>query len=63
MVHHVENFIGEKADISFEPMQLGDVKNTYADIKKAKNLLNFNPSVQLEEGIKFFIDWYLKYDV
>lgn len=36
----------------------GDVETTHADIKKAKTLLNYNPSVSLNEGIKLFYDWF-----
>lgn len=36
----------------------GDVETTHADIKKAKTLLNYNPSGSLNEGIKLFYDWF-----
>ena len=39
-------------------MQLGDVPTTYADIKKAKRLLNYNPKTNIEEGVKKFVEWY-----
>ena len=40
------------------PMQPGDVDRTYADIKKAKELLHYEPKVTFEEGIANFIKWY-----
>lgn len=36
----------------------GDVETTHADIEKAKDLLNYNPSVSLEDGIKLFYEWF-----
>jgi UDP-N-acetylglucosamine 4-epimerase len=30
---------------------MGDIKHGYADIRKAKNLLNFNPEISLEKGL------------
>ena len=39
-------------------MQPGEVTETYADIEKSTRLLNFRPTVQLEEGILHFIDWF-----
>ncbi|MCO5250179.1 MAG: GDP-mannose 4,6-dehydratase [Candidatus Kapabacteria bacterium] len=36
----------------------GDVETTHADIEKAKNLLNYKPSVSLEKGIKLFYEWF-----
>jgi len=43
------------------PMQPGDVLVTAADIKKSQKLLNFNPKVSIEEGVKFFVKWYKEY--
>jgi UDP-glucuronate 4-epimerase len=38
--------------------QPGDVSVTYADISKAKRLLGYQPKVDMEEGIKRFVEWY-----
>ena len=43
------------------PMQPGDVETTFADIDKLKNDTGFSPSIQIEDGIKSFVDWYKKY--
>jgi UDP-glucuronate 4-epimerase len=40
------------------PIQPGDVNQTYADIEKAKRLLNWEPKTSLEEGLKQFVSWY-----
>lgn len=42
------------------PMQPGDVKQTYADIRKAQRLLGFSPETPMEEGLRKFTDWYNK---
>lgn len=39
-------------------MQPGDVEKTYADITKAKTLLEYNPQITFKEGIKKFVEWY-----
>ena len=57
----IENYLGKKAKKKFLPMQLGDVRKTYADISKAKKLLNWRPKVPIEEGVGKFIDWYKEY--
>jgi len=60
--------INELADIvikasgkKFKPVytkeRKGDIKYSYADIKKAKNVLNFKPNVKLEEGLKELVDF------
>ncbi len=40
------------------PMQPGDVDKTYADISKAKKLLNYEPQTSFKEGITKFVEWY-----
>jgi len=32
---------------------------TYADISKARALLNYNPTTKIKEGIPKFVEWYL----
>jgi len=39
-------------------MQLGDVKESFADISHSKKLLGFEPKTNLDIGIKKFINWY-----
>jgi len=39
-------------------MQPGDVPITYADISKARRLLNYNPHTKIEAGIQEFVRWY-----
>lgn len=57
----IEDAVGKKARIKKLPMQPGDVKETYADIKSSIQDLNFNPTTTIEEGIPKFVDWYRKY--
>lgn len=39
-------------------MQQGDVNITYADISKAKEMLNYDPKTPFKEGIEKFVKWY-----
>ena len=64
----LENFInaievstGKKAIKEYLPMQPGDVQKTFANIDKAGECLGFVPSTSIEEGVKKFVDWYIKY--
>lgn len=58
MINIIGKSLNVKPKIKMMPMQLGDVERTYADISKAKDLLNYNPKVSFEDGIKKFTDWY-----
>ena len=42
-------------------MQLGDVKQTYADIKESKKLLKYNPQTDLVIGLRKFTKWFKEY--
>lgn len=44
----------------FGPTRAGDVKHSNADISKARDLLNYDPSVDFEEGLKKTMSWYVK---
>ncbi|OGP71887.1 MAG: epimerase [Deltaproteobacteria bacterium RBG_16_50_11] len=54
----IEKYLGKKAKIERMKLQPGDVSITYADIEKAKKKLGYRPKVDMEEGIKRFVEWY-----
>jgi UDP-glucuronate 4-epimerase len=57
LIELLEENLEKKAIIERLPMQPGDVPQTYADITKSRELLNYNPQTQIEDGIKKFVDW------
>jgi UDP-glucuronate 4-epimerase len=58
MIETIEKVFGKKAIINRLPMQPGDVPETYANVTKAKQLLNYEPSLSFEAGIEKFKEWY-----
>lgn len=38
--------------------QIGDVNSTFANVTKAKNILNYSPSIGISEGIKKYFNWF-----
>jgi UDP-glucuronate 4-epimerase len=58
LISLLENALGQTAKIDRQPMQPGDVPQTFADITKARRLLNYNPQTQIEEGIQRFVEWW-----
>ncbi|MEO0295715.1 MAG: NAD-dependent epimerase/dehydratase family protein [candidate division WOR-3 bacterium] len=54
----LEKLLGKKAKIKLAPLPKGDVIKTYADIRKAKNILKYNPVTPLEKGIENFLKWH-----
>ena len=57
----LENCLGIKAKKNMMPMQLGDVKDTYADVDKLIEDIGYKPQTTIEEGIERFVRWYKKY--
>ena len=60
-IQTLEKLIGKKAKINYLPMQPGDVKETYADIKDLQEISRFSPKTTINEGLKHFVDWYKTY--
>jgi UDP-glucuronate 4-epimerase len=57
----IENALGKKAIIELKPMQQGDVKKTWADVRKLMHYTGYQPDCSVEEGINRFIKWYKDY--
>jgi UDP-glucuronate 4-epimerase len=54
----LEKELDRQAVIDRQPMQPGDVPQTFADITKARRLLGYNPQTEIEEGIRRFVEWF-----
>ena len=61
MIEILENCLGKKAEKIFEPMQQGDVKETYADISAIQKDIGFQPTTTIEKGIPEFVTWFRNY--
>lgn len=57
----LEASLGRTAVIDPQPLQLGDVKETCADIEESRRDLGFAPSVSIAEGIPRFVAWFRAY--
>lgn len=60
LFEHLAKISGSKLKPNHGPERKGDVKHSLADISKAKQLLNYEPAVSVEEGLKKTFDWYKK---
>lgn len=58
LISLIEKSLGKKADIKRLPEQPGDVPITCADISKSRRILNYDPKVSIEEGIRRFTEWF-----
>ena len=60
-INLLEENLGKKANMIFEPMQNGDVTETSANIDLLYKWIGYKSKVSIEEGIKKFSQWFLKF--
>lgn len=51
LVQTVERVTGKQAQVQVQPAQPGDVPVTYANIARARRLLDYDPTTRVEDGI------------
>ncbi len=56
----LEAALGKKARLHFLPDQAGDMAITYANISRAREVLGYDPSTPVQEGIRKFAEWFLQ---
>lgn len=54
----MKQLVGSHVTPTYAPARDGDVRDSQADIGKARRLLAFEPRVSLEEGLRRTVDWY-----
>lgn len=60
LIHSLEDKIGKKAVIDYQPAHPADVPATWSDTTKLK-ALGYKPSTSINDGIENFVNWYRKY--
>jgi len=58
LVEVLSGALGIEPRIERFPAQPGDVSRTFADVRKARELLGYRPEVAFEEGIERFVRWF-----
>ena len=58
LISLLEKELDTHAIIERQPPQPGDVPQTFADVSKARALLNYQPKTQVEEGLHRFVEWF-----
>ncbi|MEQ1642931.1 MAG: GDP-mannose 4,6-dehydratase [Pyrinomonadaceae bacterium] len=58
LISLLERSLDAHAIIDHQPTQPGDVPITFADISKSKELLGYNPTTKIADGIPKFVEWF-----
>ena len=59
VISKLEELIGKKAKIEHKAFHIADIKETWADIIKAKQLLGWEPKTTLDQGLENSVKWYM----
>ena len=57
----IEKALGKKAEMEMLPLQLGDIPDTYADVKDLVDQFDYKPATPVEQGVANFVAWYRDY--
>jgi nucleoside-diphosphate-sugar epimerase len=58
LFEEMKRIVGASVAPTYAPPRQGDVRDSQADIRKAKALLGYEPVVPFDEGLKRTIEWY-----
>ncbi|MBM3818793.1 MAG: SDR family oxidoreductase [Acidimicrobiia bacterium] len=58
LFENVRQLVGANVDPLYAEVRAGDVKDSQADISKARRLLGYEPTVRFEDGLQKTVDWY-----
>ena len=55
----IEEVTGKKANVDYGPAVQADMRSNWADVRKARRLLGWEPQFTLREGVKQLYKWYV----
>lgn len=58
IIKKIEQLIGKKAKKNYLPFHDADMMETWADVGKAKEKLDWEPNVSIDEGLERTVKWY-----
>ena len=59
VVNTIRELLGKNhIEPTYAPPRPGDIKHSLADVKKAKEIIGYEPTISFDEGIRKAIDWY-----
>jgi UDP-glucuronate 4-epimerase len=60
-IKKIEKALNKKANKEFLPIQAGDVPDTWANVDDLVKDFDYQPKVEIDEGIENFVNWFKDY--
>lgn len=57
LVQEIAAITGKKAEPQYQPSRPGDVRHSLADIQRAREILHYEPTIRLHEGLQKTVEW------
>jgi len=54
----LKDLVGTSGTPDYQAPRPGDVKHSFADIRKAREVLGFDPKIGFEDGLRLTLDWF-----
>ena len=59
---YIEDVLGRRAQRQYRPMHPADVPATWANIERARTLLDWKPTTRWQDGVDRLVDWYRRHE-
>ncbi len=59
LINLMEEQIGKKANVVYEPRHMADAQGNQASVEKAGEILGWEPQIVLKQGVTNLVSWYL----
>jgi UDP-glucose 4-epimerase len=57
-LEYLRRISGKKLEAKYDPPREGDIRDSQADITKAREILGYEPTVMFLEGLERTFEWY-----
>jgi UDP-glucose 4-epimerase len=54
----LRDIVGSRLEPIYAPPRVGDVRDSQADLTRARTVLGYAPTVALADGLRLTVDWY-----
>jgi len=59
LIQFLEEILGVRAEVDYQPSRCGDVRHSLADINLARDLLGYQPKVAVKEGLRRTVEFFV----